>query len=582
MGVIAAAALLMAGLFAPCLAAAQQPPTAGALRAELSRLLAEGKIEEAVRHAQGALSAAPDDTGVRREFVDLHMSLARDWIARRGYTDARSALQAVLAIEPANAAAKAMLAELDAALKRLENQRPEVEKLIRLELFESALDRIRQVREHRPDVAANLADLQRDAWLGAADDHYLARNFNEAFALYEKLLSTSENAGAEIHLRWGLSLVLALDELDDADKPDARAARRMLSRAEEVLSNRDADFIRLAIIGLVAEAEGRLIEAAKILAGSLGEPWELPRADRRRAVVMNLRNRVVERLRDLYERTPPARRGGAWAVALPNVWKQAQTPHFEVHGRSELIASRVAEAAEYHFVEIARWLGAGVPADWSPRCEIRIYADLDEFHQATGTSGVTRAVSRTRVQGDRVLLRQISAFQSDPWLLSSTLPHELTHVLLAEAAQIQGEQAAKGRPSGRVADPVAPPFALDEGLAVQVEPPARRLQYRRLLVEHTPNPLNLLQINQLIGDQAAFYARCDALAEFVLRQAGMSGLIALCRDADGDWWTRLGWPGKESMLADWQRWYTVRRNPPRMPLMIQSPAAPTGAGTNGR
>jgi hypothetical protein len=230
-------------------------------------------------------------------------------------------------------------------------------------------------------------------------------------------------------------------------------------------------------------------------------------------------------------------------VALPNVWKQTQTPHFDVYGRSELIAGRVSEAAEYHFAEIARWLGIASLDDWAPRCEIRIYADLDEFHEATGTSGVTRAVSRTRVQGDRVLLRQISAFQSDPWLLSATLPHELTHILLAEAAQ-SGEMTGQRpvpRPSEEATGPdtasqqaVAPPFALDEGLAVQVEPPARRLQYRRLLAEHTPNPLNLLQINQLIGDQAAFYARCDALAEFILRQAGVKGLIALCRRSDGN------------------------------------------------
>jgi hypothetical protein len=53
----------------------------------------------------------------------------------------------------------------------------------------------------------------------------------------------------------------------------------------------------------------------------------------------------------------------------------------------------------------------------------------------------------------------------------------------------------------------------------------------------------------------------------------VKGLIALCRRSDGDWWMRLGWEGKESMLADWQQWYKHRRNPPRMPLMIQSAGA---------
>ena len=229
-----------------------------------------------------------------------------------------------------------------------------------------------------------------------------------------------------------------------------------------------------------------------------------------------------------------------------------------MYTRSDLVSEYVADALEYHFNGIAKWLGVELDNDWTPRCEIRVYAGLDAFHAATETSGVTRAVSLTRVQGQRVLARKISVFQSDPWLLSSTLPHELTHLLLTERLR-------KSRAGGPA---LVPPFALDEGLAVQAEPAARRLQYRRLLVSRPPNPLNLMKIGQIIGDHASFYARSGALAEFILRRKGMSGLLEVCRRADSSWWESLDWPNKDVMLAEWKPWYAARRDPPRMPLMI--------------
>ena len=460
-----------------------------------------------------------------------------------------------------------MLAEIRLARERISDHQREIDRLLRLELFEPALDQVQQVKALDPQAAKSIEGRERAAWLGTADDHYLARNFSEALTLYEKLLSLQPQWPNDVRLRWGLSLALAIS---DSDRPAERdVVERMLSRAADVLGPLGDALLERIIRGLLAEKSGQLVEAGRFLAAALGEVWELPASDRRRSVVANLRNRAIERLRALYDATPTRRREGAWAIALPKVWKKLSTAHFDVYARSDLVARYVGDALEFHFSGLSEWLAVEIDDKWTPRCEIRVYAGLEPFHSATKTTGTTRAVSRTRVQGAKVLARTISVFQSDPWLLSSTLPHELTHILLAEALR------------GAVADGDAtvPPVVLDEGLAVQAEPPARRLQFRRLLETQAPNPLNLMRVDRLNGEQPSFYARSGAFAGFVLHRRGVPGLLSVCRQAKGSWWESLDWPSKEGMLADWKTWYASRRDPPRMPLMILM--APEREDANG-
>ena len=158
---------------------------------------------------------------------------------------------------------------------------------------------------------------------------------------------------------------------------------------------------------------------------------------------------------------------------------------------------------------------------------------------------------------------KMDLFQDDPWLLGSTLPHELTHLLLADT-----HRDAKL------------PLALDEGLALQAEPPARRLQFRRLLRAHGPRPTDLLTTTNIPADQLTFYARCDALTSLLLHQAGLTLAVGADRSPiavvlrtfrDGytpDWWKTLGWDTEPALRRDWAAWYEARRRPPRMPLMI--------------
>ncbi|MFH1747720.1 MAG: hypothetical protein ABIG44_11850 [Planctomycetota bacterium] len=530
------------------------------LRGELTRLLRTGNSSAAVKRAQQALRENPDNPEIRREYANLHVALAEYWLAASDFEASLTALSAALAVEPRHEAAKTLQVEIEAARQRAAQAIPEIGHLLQLELFESARRRLQEIMSLRPDLAEQLVAEQRAAWLGTADDHYLARNFQEAFALYEHLLQLEPEAPADVCSRWALSLALALAESDFSQPLERSTANRLLARAIDVLDHTNEPIIGLVIGGLLAERSGQLIDAGRTYAEALGVSWDLPPIDQRRARVVALRNKAIQRIRALYGGTPTQRRSGAWAIVLPDMWKKHSTSHFDVFARNDLVATRVAEALEYHYDRLAEWLDIAPATVWEPRLEVRVHACQEDLHVATGTTGITSAVSHTRLQGQRVLLRKLEVFQADPWLLSATLPHELTHALIADARRH-----------------AMPPLAIDEGLALHTEPAARRLMYRRLIGEPRPRPRQLLMATAVPAEQDLFYAQSDALTGWLLDRCeahyknatAVSSLLGLFQpDKTSQWWRDLGWETEAAMRRDWREWLAGRADPVRMPLMI--------------
>lgn len=564
-----AATAACVALFLAAASLAQPPAGETTLREELLALVRAGETSAAIDRAQSALKSAPADASVRREYVDLHVSLARAWIAQRRFEAALAALEAAAAVEPDNPQAQRLLGELRDARQRADKCVEEVDRLLRLELFDAALDALRDAAALRPELAASLAPQRRAAWLGAADDHYLARNFSEAFALYEQLLAIDPDAPPQIRTRWRLAAALALAEQPAEALPPDAAAR--LGARLRAAPGDSADARVAATIGaLLAERAGRPVEAGRGYCDALGEAWSLPPADQRRARVDELRSRALVRLRETYGATPTQRRGGFWSTALPSVWKSRNTPHFEVHARNDLIAERVADALEHHFAGLSAWLGVEMDREWTPRCVVRIHATQAELHAATQTSGIAYSVSNTRWQDGRIVARTIDGFQGDPWLLAGTLPHEVARHVVTQKF------------------PEQRPLAVAEGVALQAEPPARRLLFRRLLNGDVPDAGALLATDAIPDSAETFAAHSDALVGLlILRAPADSGgaqppAATLLRTAfpaaAGEWWRAFGWQTADAWQRDWREWCAARGRPARMPLMIQAPASAPAQG----
>jgi hypothetical protein len=106
------------------------------------------------------------------------------------------------------------------------------------------------------------------------------------------------------------------------------------------------------------------------------------------------------------------------------------------------------------------WLGKGCLGDWTPKCDVVVHSRVTEYVQALGPgSEQTTGCATIRLDGGRVVLRRIDLRADGAEWNSEVLPHELTHVVLAD----------------RFCKTRIPPWA-DEGIALLAESPERMKQ----------------------------------------------------------------------------------------------------------
>jgi hypothetical protein len=204
-------------------------------------------------------------------------------------------------------------------------------------------------------------------------------------------------------------------------------------------------------------------------------------------------------------------------------WTQTETANFRIyHTQSREFAIKVATVAEQTRSRMAeKWFG-GCPQDWTPRCDVILYATGAEYSQATGIPAFSPGRSYIGMDGGRVVRRQIDLHCEDPnRLLRAVLIHETTHVVLG----------------GQFGEQQIPRWA-DEGMAILSEPSATIEGHRRSLRQCYQDGLlfHLRDLMQL-GDYpeprrvAAFYAESVSLVEFLANEKGPEQLAPFVRDA---------------------------------------------------
>jgi len=112
-------------------------------------------------------------------------------------------------------------------------------------------------------------------------------------------------------------------------------------------------------------------------------------------------------------------------------------------------AVRVAEATRE--AQVKRWGAAS--AAWSPKCEIVLFPTARDFARETLQAPESPGISTMGIAGGRVVLRRVNLRTDHPSMAQAILPHEVTHVVLADLF-----------PSQQI------PRWADEGMAVLAEP----------------------------------------------------------------------------------------------------------------
>ncbi|MCG8407319.1 MAG: tetratricopeptide repeat protein [Phycisphaerales bacterium] len=488
---------------------AEQAKPSEALKRRIREHLRAGRINEALRAAQESLAKFPQNTEIRQEFVALHISLARGMIAEENFTAAERALLSVLKVDDDQKEARRLIGTIESARKEVPHRVEEAKRWITLEWFEPAFNTLRQAGALRPAESHIWALPYQEASIGAGDDHYFTKNFHEAFYYYDAAIKLGEELGKKpspsLSSRWMQSMVHALaDDIDRTRYPPAYW-KLALQRAGDANFKKDDGLVLIAMLrGLAYENMGLPSKAASEYGRVLGRPLVSFDAD----LVAKSRQAAIRSLRGRYSLRLSKRRKGIWSENESGDWQVFEARGFRIHHRNFEVAQHVAKALEFHFARIADLMALDsheVP--WPISCDVHLYADGVEFRKATGQPEHVQAISIIRKQGQRLQSHAIHSMQTDPLLLSASLPHELSHLMVGAVTDYRPFKAV-----------------MNEGLALHVEPPCRQRQFARLFADLAKprSVVKLLEISEVHPPTPDFYAEAYRLMAVLIERSDIS------------------------------------------------------------
>jgi hypothetical protein len=231
-------------------------------------------------------------------------------------------------------------------------------------------------------------------------------------------------------------------------------------------------------------------------------------------------------------------------AVLPTMGASYKTTNFRVEAPTVEVAKEIGEAAEQHRREQATlWLGKELPA-WNQACAI----------QVTIMPGGGSGVSSFSFDRGRVLSQSITLRGCIERLRIAVLPHEVTHLILANYF---------GRPVARWAD---------EGAASLAEPGAELAGRDQMFRDIAATPGRLMSLRRMLAlmaypeDLTAHYASSYSLVNFLVKSGDHARFLAFVsagmerNDWDAAVKAHYGYASVEQMETDWVRRETTVKN----------------------
>jgi hypothetical protein len=253
-------------------------------------------------------------------------------------------------------------------------------------------------------------------------------------------------------------------------------------------------------------------------------------------------------------------------------WQVYETKNFRLHfvGREPQLAA-MAKTCEQTRASLRRiWLAAANDETWSPKCDVYFYSDPKHYARCAGLPAETRGTSNLQIGHGRVWTRRIHMRIDQPGYLEHVLPHELTHVVLADRFNT--------RPIPRWAD---------EGIAMLTEPPQRRDELLRTIVKARQNG-SMFSLRELLTaknyptDQARatlFFAQSVAFVEYIVSVRSEPDLIRMIETAEGSGYDQasrelFSADGVAALESRWTMWLADRTRS-RGTIASESTAVPS-------
>jgi hypothetical protein len=208
--------------------------------------------------------------------------------------------------------------------------------------------------------------------------------------------------------------------------------------------------------------------------------------------------------------------------ASQSYWRTIETENFEIIYPHDFDAAPVAEECERWRAELMSfWLGAGADEAWPARCSVVLHPGAGTYVQAAGRgSEQTYGCSTVKQSDGKIASRRIDVRldRDDP--IRRVLPHELTHVVLAEI----------------ISHAKTPRWA-DEGMALLADLPAKQAGHERDLAtgleENSAYRLvSFLTTSDYPGpNPQLFYGESLSLTRYLVSRDSPEKFVAFIEDA---------------------------------------------------
>jgi hypothetical protein len=209
---------------------------------------------------------------------------------------------------------------------------------------------------------------------------------------------------------------------------------------------------------------------------------------------------------------------GAAAAKTANSWQILETANFRIlsYGVRPVGAEVGRQCEQLRSQLCAKWHTVQSADAWTPKCDVVLHPSDASYLREVGAGAVTTVASSLIDHKEGVInLRRVDVRSQNSNWLSAALPHELTHVILADCF------------AGKVV-----PRWIDEGVALLADPAEKRLRHKAEMDQAIADRLafrvvELLTLEDYPADNrwGAFYGQSLSLVEYMTQQRSTDDFI---------------------------------------------------------
>lgn len=482
----------------------------------LKRLLAEGKrlgmagdeVGAEAKFAE-ALKLFPDSDPARRQLAKVLRKRAGMLLAAQKVAEAEPVLVRLAKLDPTDEFASRQLKLIKDVHSNADTLEKEAVLLARTGRSQEALEKFAALVRVIPEVEVRDARFIAQAHADLADQLLPVGRFRQADGHYDEAVRLDPSLAPKL-VKPRLVAILepvSRERVAHANKLPRQRWEEIAKELEKAESIDPQNILSAYALGEVYVKLGRHRDAASRFSKISGKAMDWTKAGPSFRELYDLAGKRVQGVR-LVVRCPKS----PWHDVGPEM-KLLETTHFKIYHHNDELAKLTAETAEYFYERTYRQLTGKVPVrDWHKKCGIYLYASREEFLKQSGQDSWAEANAKTVSVGGRLKDHRISTFQTARNLLSSHVPHELTHII----------QAAMFNFSTRI------PMWLKEGLAVHNEPWFKH-SFLAEVLDKERNSDKYFKLEKLVGQKGypeegrvrIFYAESLALVETLLNLKDM-------------------------------------------------------------